>query len=57
MNNLSGTCIKGYELQEQIGVGGFGVVWAAEQKKLGVSDAKELGETALKLLEKYSEGN
>jgi TRAP-type C4-dicarboxylate transport system substrate-binding protein len=29
--------------------------WAADQKKLGVSDAKELGQKALKLLEKYSE--
>jgi TRAP-type C4-dicarboxylate transport system substrate-binding protein len=30
--------------------------WAATQEKLGVPDAKELGQTALKLLEKYSEG-
>ena len=30
--------------------------WAATQEKLGVKDAKELGQTALKLLEKYSKG-
>jgi len=29
--------------------------WAASQEKLGISDAKELGRTALKLIEKYSE--
>jgi WD40 repeat protein/serine/threonine protein kinase len=35
MNNLSGTCIKGYELQEQIGVGGFGAVYRAYQATVG----------------------
>ena len=35
MNDLSGTCIKGYELQEQIGVGGFGAVYRAYQSAVG----------------------
>ena len=35
MNDLSGTCIKGYELQEQIGVGGFGAVYRAFQSAVG----------------------
>ena len=30
--------------------------WEKYQKKLGMSDARELGQTALKLLEKYSKG-
>jgi WD40 repeat protein/serine/threonine protein kinase len=35
MNDLSGTCIKGYELQEQIGIGGFGAVYRAFQSAVG----------------------
>jgi WD40 repeat protein/serine/threonine protein kinase len=35
MNNVSGTCIKGYELKEQIGVGGFGAVYRAYQSAVG----------------------
>jgi WD40 repeat protein/serine/threonine protein kinase len=35
MNDLSGTCIKGYELQEQIGAGGFGAVYRAYQSAVG----------------------
>jgi WD40 repeat protein len=31
MDNLSGTTIKGYELRERIGVGGFGAVYRAYQ--------------------------
>lgn len=35
MNNLSGHIIKGYELQERIGIGGFGVVYKALQSTVG----------------------
>ncbi len=35
MNDLSGKCIKGYELHEQIGGGGFGVVYRATQPSVG----------------------
>ena len=35
MNDLSGTTIKGYELQQQIGVGGFGAVYRAYQAAVG----------------------
>ncbi|NDJ75955.1 MAG: protein kinase [Chloroflexi bacterium] len=35
MDNLSGTSIKGYELHEQIGVGGFGAVYRAQQTTVG----------------------
>ena len=35
MENLSGTLIKGYELQERIGSGGFGAVYRAYQTTVG----------------------
>lgn len=35
MQNLSGTVIKGYELQERIGAGGFGAVYKAHQSTVG----------------------
>jgi serine/threonine protein kinase len=35
MENLSGTLIKGYELQERIGSGGFGAVYKAYQTTVG----------------------
>jgi hypothetical protein len=35
MDNLSGHTIKGYELHEQIGVGGFGAVYRAHQPIVG----------------------
>lgn len=35
MNNLSGQNIKGYELQERIGAGGFGAVYRAYQSTVG----------------------
>jgi WD40 repeat protein/serine/threonine protein kinase len=35
MENLSGTLIKGYELQERIGTGGFGAVYRAYQSTVG----------------------
>jgi WD40 repeat protein/serine/threonine protein kinase len=35
MDNLSGQTIKGYELREQIGAGGFGAVYRADQPLVG----------------------
>ncbi|HEY3227681.1 MAG TPA: serine/threonine-protein kinase, partial [Roseiflexaceae bacterium] len=35
MDNLSGQVIKGYELREQIGVGGYGAVYRATQPVVG----------------------
>ena len=35
MSDLSGTNIKGYELQERIGAGGFGAVYRAQQTTVG----------------------
>ncbi|HRF94121.1 MAG TPA: serine/threonine protein kinase, partial [Aggregatilineales bacterium] len=35
MDDLSGRVIKTYELQERIGIGGFGVVYRAYQKLIG----------------------
>src|SRR5262245_18868835 len=35
MENLSGTVIKGYELLERIGAGGFGAVYKANQSTVG----------------------
>jgi len=35
MENLSGTLVKGYELQERIGSGGFGAVYKAKQTTVG----------------------
>jgi serine/threonine-protein kinase len=35
MENLSGQVIKGYELREQIGAGGFGAVYRAHQPIVG----------------------
>jgi WD40 repeat protein/serine/threonine protein kinase len=35
MDNLSGQVIKGYELQERIGAGGFGAVYRAYQSTVG----------------------
>ncbi len=35
MENLSGTNIKGYELRERIGAGGFGTVYRAYQSSVG----------------------
>lgn len=35
MNDLTGKCIKGYELQSQIGKGGFGAVYRAYQSAIG----------------------
>jgi WD40 repeat protein/serine/threonine protein kinase len=35
MNNLSGKTIKGYELHERIGAGGFGAVYRAYQSTMG----------------------
>src|SRR5262245_6296562 len=46
MENLSGTNIKGYELRERIGVGGFGTVYRAYQSSVG-------REVAIKILLPY----
>ena len=35
MNNLAGQTIKGYDLQERIGAGGFGAVYRALQSTVG----------------------
>ena len=35
MDDLSGQTIKGYELREQIGAGGFGAVYRAYQPVVG----------------------
>ncbi len=35
MKNLSGTSLKGYQLQERIGAGGFGAVYKAYQTTVG----------------------
>jgi serine/threonine protein kinase len=35
MNNLAGQTIKGYDLQERIGAGGFGAVYRAVQSTVG----------------------
>jgi serine/threonine protein kinase len=35
MENLAGHSIKGYELQERIGTGGFGAVYRAVQSTVG----------------------
>ena len=35
MENYSGTSVKGYQLGERIGVGGFGVVYKSYQSTLG----------------------
>ena len=35
MHDLSGQTIKGYELHEQVGVGGFGAVYRAYQPIVG----------------------
>src|SRR5215470_8598904 len=35
MENLSGQSIKGYELRERIGAGGFGAVYRATQSTVG----------------------
>jgi serine/threonine protein kinase len=35
MDNLQGTILKGYQLEEQIGNGDFGVVYRASQKTVG----------------------
>src|SRR3954464_4374367 len=35
MNDLSGSVIKGYELRERIGAGGFGAVYRAFQSSVG----------------------
>ena len=35
MENLSGQSIKGYDLQERIGSGGFGAVYRAQQSSVG----------------------
>ena len=35
MDDLKGRVVKGYELHERIGVGGFGVVYRASQPAIG----------------------
>jgi serine/threonine protein kinase len=35
MNDLTGTSIKGYDLRERIGTGGFGAVYKAYQSSVG----------------------
>lgn len=35
MNDLTGTSVKGYELRERIGAGGFGVIYKAFQSTVG----------------------
>src|SRR5262245_93803 len=35
MNNIAGQLIKGYELRERIGAGGFGAVYRAYQSTIG----------------------
>ena len=42
MNDLSGTMIKGYELRERIGAGGFGAVYRAFQSSVGREVAIEI---------------
>ena len=53
MENLSGQVVKGYELRERIGAGGFGAVYRASQSTVGREVAIQLPVFASDCSEKW----